>query len=61
MIKSRDYQTFIKRFNSLSGNNKKGFPQKYTVSNYNADKWQNEPFGKYKNPLVPSIFKELGC
>ena len=59
MIKQRDYNAFVGYFNSLSGYNKKGYPSKYTVANYNTGPWKKKCYGMIYNPLIPSIFKEL--
>lgn len=57
-----DYFIFAERFNKLQASGatvKGGRLVQHAVNRYNAPKWQNNPFGQYCNPLLPSIFKVL--
>lgn len=70
IVTQKEYSIFEKRFNYLQSLKKVNYFKvslEYVVSNYNYNiksknfyNWQNSPYNFRTNPLVPTIFKELG-
>jgi len=63
VVSQREYMEIASYFNSLIGKyNKIGTPLEYSVSSYtqsNGATWRG-PFNIHIDPLLPSIFKQLG-
>lgn len=63
LVSQKEYEIVATYFNSLKGrSNKREDPLEYTVSMYNQSNgvtWKG-PFDFHNDPLLPSIFKELG-